>query len=729
MSSNSSPPSQPPMLGSFSVQDTITVPVRERVRSSRACRLCRKQKTRCEGRQLIPIVQYTFKLSFMQEDTHADVAEKAESNACSNQQRKHLPVSPSERTTALESRMSTIEAELAQTKALLDRFISHPGNPSTSSPASIISPVVSKPHVASSPAASASSSSNSYPKIPSKPATPSGSLARILTSNEDEITSDNMVSKHQLPKHPLKRPRIDTAFEDPTSPTDINSLADNKECALAFVIFSRRCAAYIPFFDPNQPYPNFCQTTHSQLLYWSVIGTGSREAEELTNLHSVAFSRATKWVQASVYGPPCSLDDLKGLLIYVQWLATPRPTGHAVALAYELNLHKSGSHLVSLINEMSTATDSAHLRQHELAKAMDEVRTFSYLYVTDRLLSLASGKPPLMTEGDIPSELRSLVSLPTASPRDGRILAQVELLNIISQVKEEIIGAGSPTAPLNNAALELLRIKNNEADEWHTRWQAWAAQIDQGAEVFTMPSSISINYVWGKMQMNCLTLYGVKQASDFSPTRFQYLAEAVKFAIDLLQITFGAVFCLKIIRLLPGRFDENHILRLAVDTAVLMSFSTKSRQYHELLVALLEQFSTAPVSTYLRDMPPPLPSQLYPQQQQQQQPQQPSPQSALHHPSPEAALAAQQHQHQHQQHHEQSQQPLVSLSHGGHPSSTTPQQHPHPHPQYHYQEQQSTPPVVSHWDPSTLNNVNFWNWSQSMPVNGLDGFFPHQSLG
>ncbi|KAK7472927.1 hypothetical protein VKT23_001032 [Stygiomarasmius scandens] len=598
--------------------------------------------------------------------------------------------------------MATIEAELQQTRALLDRFMNHSGQPTASSPSSVISPAASKSHVAPSPAASASSS-NSYPKLPSKPATPSGSLARILTSNEDEITSDNMVSKHQLPKQPLKRPRIETSTSDDTiSPTDITSLADNKECALAFVIFSRRCAAYIPFFDPDQPYGDFCRTTHSQLLYWSVIGTGSREAEELTNLHSVAFSRATKWVQASLYGPPCSLDDLKGLLIYLQWLATPRPIGHAVALAYELNLHKSGSHLVSLVNEMSTVKESAQMRHHELMKVMDEVRTFSYLYVTDRLLSLASGKPSLMTERSIPSELRSLVSLPTASPRDGRILAQIELLSIISHVKEEIIGTGSPTTPLNAAALELLRVKNHEADEWHSRWQTWAAQISQDAGVFTMPSSISINYVWGKMQMNCVTLHGVKQASDFSPTRFQFLVDAVKYAMDLvnvgldnfkppvinyannftqLQITFGAVFCLKVIRLLPGRFDEAQILRLAADTAILMSFSTKSRQYHELLVALLEQFPNVPVSTFLRDVPPPPLSILPPPPQ--------SAQSVHHNPSPSGV-------------------------HSTHTFAPEP-------------SLQQLP--ATHWDPSALDNANFWNWSQSMPVNGIDGFFAHTSLG
>jgi len=46
-------------------------------------------------------------------------------------------------------------------------------------------------------------------------------------------------------------------------------------------------------------------------------------------------------------------------------------------------------------------------------------------------------------------------------------------------VKEEIIGTGSPTTPLNAAALELLRVKNHEADEWHSRWQTWAGMYPE----------------------------------------------------------------------------------------------------------------------------------------------------------------------------------------------------------------------------------------------------------
>jgi len=48
--------------------------------------------------------------------------------------------------------------------------------------------------------------------------------------------------------------------------------------------------------------------------------------------------------------------------------------------------------------------------------------------------------------------------------------------------------------------------------------------------------SCPVNYVWGKMQMNCVTLHGVKQASDFSPTRFQFLVDAVKYAMDLVNV-------------------------------------------------------------------------------------------------------------------------------------------------------------------------------------------------
>ncbi|KAF5370751.1 hypothetical protein D9758_002118 [Tetrapyrgos nigripes] len=689
MSSSSTPPSQASMLGSFSVQEHITVPVRERVRSSRACRLCRKQKAGI-------LVGNAGKLGQIR--TCKPIRFHPSSSVrtqCIFESADETPPSLTERTTALESRMATIEAELAQTKSLLDRLMNHQAHHSSSSPPTLISPIASKSLVASSPAASISSA-GSHPKITPKPATPSGSLARILTSTEDEISSDSMVTKHQLPKQPLKRPRVDSvSAEDPLSPIDIYAMAENKECNLAFVIFSRRCSAYLPFFDPDQQYAHFCQSTESQTLFWAVIGTGSREAEELSNLHSVALSRATKWVQASLYAPPCTLDDLKGLLIYIQWLATPRPVGHAVGLAYELNLHRSGSQLLSLLDEISNSTDDGHMKQRELAKVVDEVRTYAYLFVTDQLLSFASGKPAIMTEGNLAAELRAVVSLPTANAREGRILAQIELLSIINGVKKDIIGAGSPTTPLNPSVLELLRVKNMEADDWHTRWQAWATRINQGSGVFTMSAAISINYVWGKMQMNCMTLHGVKQATDFSPTRLQYLAEAVKYAMELvviglenfkpplinyasnftqLQITFGAVFCLKIIRLLPGRFDEHQILGLAADTAVLMSYSSKSKQLHELLLALLEQFQNVPPSSYLREINKSQPIQHLPAGAPTGQP--------LHNGVSNTVLS-------------------------------------YPQPQHHIQ--------APHLEPQVLENANFWNWSQSMPINGLDGFFVHNS--
>ena len=86
----------------------------------------------------------------------------------------------------------------------------------------------------------------------------------------------------------------------------------------------------------------------SETLHWAIIAVGSRVAAELAETYKFAASLAVENVRKTLGGSLPSKDDIKGCMLVTHWLQPVRPPGHLVAMAYELNLHRSGDDLTAL---------------------------------------------------------------------------------------------------------------------------------------------------------------------------------------------------------------------------------------------------------------------------------------------------------------------------------------------------------------------------------------------
>lgn len=69
-----------------------------------------------------------------------------------------------------------------------------------------------------------------------------------------------------------------------------------------------------------------------------LIALGSREAEELDDLHSRAQALVVAKTQSTLFSTRPTLETLKGLLVVWVWLSFCPPPGHLVGVAHELKL-------------------------------------------------------------------------------------------------------------------------------------------------------------------------------------------------------------------------------------------------------------------------------------------------------------------------------------------------------------------------------------------------------
>jgi hypothetical protein len=67
----------------------------------------------------------------------------------------------------------------------------------------------------------------------------------------------------------------------------------------------------------------------SEVLYWTIIAVGSREAPELSSVHSYAATKVRDSMRNTLGGPIPSLADFEGCMIATLWLSPVRTPGES----------------------------------------------------------------------------------------------------------------------------------------------------------------------------------------------------------------------------------------------------------------------------------------------------------------------------------------------------------------------------------------------------------------
>ncbi|ORY79764.1 hypothetical protein BCR35DRAFT_94800 [Leucosporidium creatinivorum] len=342
---------------------------------------------------------------------------------------------------------------------------------------------------------------------------------RVADLMDNDVTTSDPLrfgrrERESAQPRPPKRQRMDE--RDSPEPSQ-----EHQE--LAFQIFSQRCCVSIPFIHPDSPEHNPTNVLKmSSLLYWAIVAVGAREADELASLHDFARRRAIDLSRCTLAGKVPTFPDLQGFCIVLQWLVPVRPLGHLLSLCYELDLHK-------YYRSLDSSPPSPAL--------LDRLRTFCYVLVQDRLVSIATGKPHQAAQFDLARLAETIRGQASASVRDGRLCAQAELLMIMSHERDHLDEA----ALLSADDFIALQVQNDLIDRWGVKWRAWALSNANanGEGVFTPYASVLIQFPFAKLHVNSVVLRGLtahSSVADISAERLVHAHIAVNNAQEHLRV-------------------------------------------------------------------------------------------------------------------------------------------------------------------------------------------------
>ncbi|KAK4684886.1 hypothetical protein P7C73_g5276, partial [Tremellales sp. Uapishka_1] len=403
---------------------------------------------------------------------------------------------------------------------------------------------------------------------------------------------------------------------------------------LAFKLFMQNVAFRLCFIDP-------CTTRnsipHNSLLYWATIAIGSREGDDLAATFELARRRVLDYTTRTVFTHPTK-DDLKGMLMVYMWLDHFRTPGHPIALAHELNLRGTLDRL-SLIAQPGNAFE---------AEYTEVLHIYGFLFRLDRIASLFTGNPRMMTPGHFAGQVRYLLHRPDKRIGDVRLVAQVEVMVLIAgNIQDDFFpDHGGMTNALSRSAEY-----DASFDSWLSSWLTYIERFapslttsdrDQDASALqTLKADLQFIWVSAKFHIKTFALRGLMTV-DASSAQDQTVREGIALAIDCcelavktfspsvaaylsnmiqLQMTYAgksfpdhsvgstrtdsggraAIFLARMMRFLPQHHDERGV-SAARGIATLLS-TTSAAYYGERIESMLEKIRSP---AHPHPQPPPV---------------------------------------------------------------------------------------------------------------------------
>ena len=192
-------------------------------------------------------------------------------------------------------------------------------------------------------------------------------------------------------------------------------------------------------------------------------------------------------------------------------------SGHAVRIATELNLHQSYSRAMK-----------------GLPEHFESARLWYFLYVCDHHFSIAYGRPPVIHENNIITNHVQFLQLPHVTQSDQRLHSQVAVFIILTDIYNKF----GPDVEDNLTEDDLIHVRhfNLRLDQWRSDWQE---RLAANPHIGTYPSKgVSLHYFYARLQLNSLSLRGLKQEQDnLSTSRRELASIAISSALMILRMT------------------------------------------------------------------------------------------------------------------------------------------------------------------------------------------------
>ncbi|KAH6669797.1 putative fungal-specific transcription factor [Halenospora varia] len=257
----------------------------------------------------------------------------------------------------------------------------------------------------------------------------------------------------------------------------------------------------------------------SSLLLAAILTVSALHVPGMEEVFDVCYAEFVELICDSMLDKYHTLDGVRGLTIGAFWLSdlSWKLSGHAVRIATELNLHQSYSKLMK-----------GHSEHFEAA------RLWYFLYVCDHHFSIAYGRPPVIHENSIIVSHVKFLQLPQATQADQRLHSQVAVFVILT----DIYNTFGPDIEEHLTENDLIYVRNFNLrlDQWRSEWQE---RLAPNPHIGKYPSKgVTLHYHYAKLQLNSLSLRGLKENSEsLSTTRREFARTATASAEMLLRMT------------------------------------------------------------------------------------------------------------------------------------------------------------------------------------------------
>ncbi|KAF2677596.1 hypothetical protein K458DRAFT_319326 [Lentithecium fluviatile CBS 122367] len=317
------------------------------------------------------------------------------------------------------------------------------------------------------------------------------------------------------------------------------------------------------------------------------------------HLYGVCKREFQRLMAASMFDRRIDKDHIRAMCIGAYWLHDISWTlsGYAIRRATEINLSSNYQHVLSSGN----------------AEAMGWMRIWYVLYICDHHLSILYGRHSIVREDAIISGWEHLLKTPAFTEADKRLVSQMALLMIMSNVRE-LFGPDTGE-PVPHAFGPQLVNFSRQIDQWMGYWSTELLQHHQFLGKFPTKGVI-LHYHLAKLHLHSHVFRGLRGAPVSSHFR-DSAAAAVSAATSTIEfvlsdidirdslvgiphylhsmIAFACVFLLKVASQYGGEYIEDAVVQDLTTKAVHQFRSTAVGKWHlvHLMADGLEKLAAA----------------------------------------------------------------------------------------------------------------------------------------
>ncbi|KAF2475966.1 uncharacterized protein BDR25DRAFT_253605 [Lindgomyces ingoldianus] len=331
------------------------------------------------------------------------------------------------------------------------------------------------------------------------------------------------------------------------------------------------------------------------------------------HLYGVCSREFRRLMAASMFDRRIDRDHLRAMCIGSYWLHDVSWTlsGYAIRRATEVNLNNNFHRVIAENSE----------------EAMDCMRIWYILYICDHHLSILYGRPSIVREDFSISGWEELMKSSVFTESDKRLVSQMALLIIMSNVRE-LFGPDTGE-PVPRAFAPQLTNFSRQIDQWMGYWTTELQKLHQFIGEFPTKGVI-LHHHLAKLHLHSHVFRGLKGAPV--PAFFQESAvAAVSSATSIIEmlltdydireglvgiphyihsmIAFACVFLLKVAAQHSGQFIEDAVVFDLATKAVQQFRSTAVGKWHlvHLMADGLEKMVASKIKSPSAIRSPPLP--------------------------------------------------------------------------------------------------------------------------